>query len=71
MLDMIDKLTKSGNNEAAQQLLSQLEDILRNLQPGMPQQGMGEGQESPLSQMLDQLSELMRKQQKLMDETNA
>jgi uncharacterized protein (TIGR02302 family) len=69
MLDMIDKLTESGNNKAAQQLLSQLEDILRNLQPGMPQQGMGEGQESPLSQMLDQLSELMRKQQKLMDET--
>lgn len=69
MLDMIDKLSKSGNNEAAQQLLSELEDILRNLQPGMPQQGMGQGQESPLSQMLDKLSELMRKQQKLMDET--
>lgn len=69
MLDMIDKLSKSGNNEAAQQLLSELEDILRNLQPGMPQQGMGEGQESPLSQMLDKLSDLMRKQQKLMDET--
>ena len=69
MLDMIDKLSKSGNNEAAQQLLSELEDILRNLQPGMPQQGTGQGQESPLSQMLDKLSDLMRKQQKLMDET--
>lgn len=69
MLDMIDKLSKSGNNEAAQQMLSQLEDILRNLKPGMPQQGQAQGQESPLSQMLDKLSDLMRKQQKLMDET--
>lgn len=69
MLDMIDKLSKSGNNEAAQQMLSQLEDILRNLKPGIPQQGQAQGQESPLSQMLDKLSDLMRKQQKLMDET--
>ncbi len=69
MLDMIDKLSKSGNNEAAQQMLSQLEDILRNLKPGTPQQGQGRGQESPLGQMLDKLSDLMRKQQKLMDET--
>ncbi|MCA3554435.1 TIGR02302 family protein [Aestuariivirga sp.] len=71
MLDMIDKLSKSGNNEAAQQLLSQLEDILRNLRPGMPQQGQGQGQgqESPLGQMLDKLTGLMRQQQNLMDET--
>ncbi|MCA3561725.1 MAG: TIGR02302 family protein [Aestuariivirga sp.] len=69
MLDMIDKLSKSGKNEAAQQLLSQLEDILRNLRPGMPQQGQGQGQESPLGQMLDKLTDLMRQQQKLMDET--
>jgi len=69
MLDMIDKLSKSGNNEAAEQMLSQLEDILRNLKPGMPQQGQGQNQESPLSQMLDKLTDLMRQQQKLMDET--
>ena len=70
MLDMIDKLSKSGNNEAAQKMLSQLEDILRNLKPGAPQQqGQSGGQESPLGQMLDKLSDLMRKQQKLMDET--
>ena len=35
----------------------------------MPQQGQAQGQESPLGQMLDKLSDLMRKQQKLMDET--
>ncbi len=69
MLDMIDKLAKSGNNEAAQQMLSELENILRNLRPGMPQQGQGQNQDGPLSQMLDKLSDLMRQQQKLMDET--
>ena len=70
MLDMIEKLAQSGANEAAEQLLSQLEDILRNLQPGsQQQQGQGQPQDSPLGEMLDQLSELMRKQQQLMDET--
>ncbi|WP_373505045.1 TIGR02302 family protein [Aestuariivirga sp.] len=67
MLDMIEKLAQSGANEAAQEMLSQLEDILRNLQPGQPQQG--QMQEGPLGQMLDKLSELMRQQQKLMDDT--
>ncbi len=70
MLDMIEKLAQSGANEAAQEMLSQLEDILRNLQPGMAQQQPGgPQQDSPLGQMLDQLSELMRRQQQLMDET--
>jgi uncharacterized protein (TIGR02302 family) len=67
MLDMIEKLAQSGANEAAEQMLSQLEEILRNLQPGMPQQG--QMQEGPLSEMLDKLSELMRQQQRLMDDT--
>ena len=67
MLDMIEKLAQSGANEAAEQMLSQLEDILRNLQPGMPQQG--QAQDSQMSEMLDKLSDLMRQQQKLMDDT--
>jgi uncharacterized protein (TIGR02302 family) len=67
MLDMIDKLAQSGANEAAREMLSQLDDILRNLKPGMPQQG--QMQDSPLGQMLDRLSDLMRQQQKLMDDT--
>jgi uncharacterized protein (TIGR02302 family) len=67
MLDTIQKLAESGANEAAQEMLSQLENLLRNLQPGMaqmPQQG-----DTPLSEMLGDLSELMRRQQQLMDET--
>jgi uncharacterized protein (TIGR02302 family) len=67
MLDMIQKLAESGANEAAEQMLSELENILRNLQPGMPQQG--QTQQGPMNEMLDKLSDLMRQQQKLMDET--
>ncbi len=67
MLDMIQKLAESGANEAAEQMLSELENILRNLQPGMPQQG--QMQQGPMSDMLDKLSDLMRQQQKLMDDT--
>ena len=39
MLDAIEKLARSGANEAAQELLSRLEEILSNLQPGMAQDG--------------------------------
>ena len=67
MLDMIQKLAESGANEAAEQMLSELENILRNLQPGMPQQG--QMQQGPMNDMLDKLSDLMRQQQKLMDDT--
>jgi hypothetical protein len=67
MLDMIEKLAQSGANEAAEEMLSQLENILRNLQPGMPQQG--QMQDGQMSEMLDKLSDLMRQQQKLMDDT--
>ncbi len=69
MLDMIEKLAQSGNNDAAQQMLSQLEDILRNLQPGMPQQQQGQQGNSEMGEALDKLSELMREQQRLMDDT--
>jgi uncharacterized protein (TIGR02302 family) len=67
MLDTIQKLAESGANEAAQEMLSQLESLLRNLQPGIGQmQAQGD---TPLSEMLGDLSELMRRQQQLMDET--
>ncbi|WP_162914191.1 TIGR02302 family protein [Taklimakanibacter lacteus] len=67
MLDTIQKLAESGANEAAQEMLSQLENLLRNLQPGMAE--MQPQGDSPLSEMLGDLSELMRQQQQLMDDT--
>ena len=34
MMDQIENLAKSGNREQAQELLSQLEDMMNNLQAG-------------------------------------
>ncbi|MBI2718650.1 MAG: TIGR02302 family protein [Rhizobiales bacterium] len=69
MLDTIQKLAESGANDAARQMLSQLDDILRNLKPGQQQGQMQSQQGQQLGKMLDQLSELLRRQQQLMDDT--
>ncbi len=68
MLDDIDKLNKSGSKDAAQDMLSQLDQLLQNLQPGLSDQASKDG-DPGLQQKLDELSEMMRKQQKLMDQT--
>jgi Domain of unknown function (DUF4175) len=68
MLDEIEKLSKSGDKKAAQDLLAQLDDILRNLRPGQPRNAQGQTSDQ-MSQMLDQLQEMMKRQQGLMDQT--
>jgi uncharacterized protein (TIGR02302 family) len=68
MLDDIEKLNKSGSKDAAQEMLSQLDQLLQNLQPGVSDQAGKEG-DSELQQKMDELSDMMRKQQKLMDQT--
>ncbi len=68
MLDAIDKLARSGANEAAQELLARLEEILSNLQPSLAEEGM-EQQMPPLADMLQDLGELLQRQQELMDQT--
>jgi uncharacterized protein (TIGR02302 family) len=67
MLDRIEELAKLGDAEAAQQLLSQLQQMLDNLQMAQP------GQMSPMDEeamrQMDELARMMREQQRLMDET--
>ena len=46
MLDQIENLAKSGNRDQAQELLSQLQDMMNNLQAGRQQQGQS-GQQKP------------------------
>ncbi len=67
MMDMIENLARSGARDAAQQMLSELENILQNLQPGRRQ--ANPQRTSPMAKMLDQLSNMMRRQQQLMDQT--
>ena len=68
MMDRIEDLAKSGSKEAAQQLLSELQQMMDNLQamrPGQPQNG----EQNAMQQQMNKMGELLQRQQQLMDET--
>jgi uncharacterized protein (TIGR02302 family) len=67
MLKKIEDLARTGSKDAARQMLSELRDILENAQNGRQQAQQGDGQE--MMNMLDGLSDLIGKQQQLLDET--
>ncbi|PBB26720.1 MULTISPECIES: TIGR02302 family protein [unclassified Mesorhizobium] len=67
MMDQIENLAKSGDRDKAQQLLSQLQDMMNNLQAGRQPQG-GE-QDSQMRQQMDKLGEILRRQQEMMNDT--
>ncbi len=67
MLDQIENLSKTGAKDAARQLLSQLQNMLENLQAGQPQQG-DQGQQQQM-EALNQLGDMIRKQEELMNKT--
>jgi uncharacterized protein (TIGR02302 family) len=71
LLDQLEDLAKSGARDQAQELLSQLQDMMNNLQMGQQQAGRQgqQGQQNQMRQQMDQLGELMRRQQELMNET--
>lgn len=71
MLDQIEDLARSGSRDQAMDMLRQLQDMMNNLQAGRQQQmDPGQGQQSEMRRQLDQLGELMRRQQELMNETH-
>ncbi len=66
LLDQLRELSESGATEEAQQLLSELQNLMENMQPmpfQMPQQP------SEQLEMLNDLNEVVRGQQRLLDET--
>ncbi|RWM10144.1 MAG: TIGR02302 family protein [Mesorhizobium sp.] len=67
MMNQIENLAKSGDRDKAQQLLSELQDMMNNLQAGRQQPG-GE-QDSELRQQMDKLGDIMRRQQEMMNDT--
>ncbi|QND68528.1 TIGR02302 family protein [Mesorhizobium loti] len=67
MMDQIENLAKSGDRDKAQQLLSQLQDMMNNLQAGRQQQG--DQQDSEMRQQMDKLGEILRRQQEMMNDT--
>ena len=68
MLDDIEQMNKGGSKDAARDMLSQLDQLLQNLQPGLSDQAGKQG-DPGLQEKMDGLSDLMRRQQKLMDQT--
>ena len=68
MLDQIENLAKTGARDAARQLLSELQNMLENLQAGRPMNGDQQNGEQ-MMQSLEQLGDMIRKQQELMDKT--
>src|SRR5262249_27064057 len=69
LMDQIENLAKSGNREQAQELLSQLEDMMNNLQAGRQQRQGQSGQQGEMRQQMNKLGEIMRRQQEMMNET--
>lgn len=67
MMDQIEDLAKSGDRDKAQQLLSELQDMMNNLRTAR-RQGQGQ-QNSEMRQQMDKLGEIMRRQQEMMNET--
>jgi uncharacterized protein (TIGR02302 family) len=67
MLDRLENLARSGNREAAQQLLDQLQQMMENLQTARP--GMQQDGDDDMNSALDELSDMIRKQQQLRDKT--
>jgi uncharacterized protein (TIGR02302 family) len=65
MLDQIENLAKSGSRDQAQELLSQLEEMMNNLRTARPQRGQGrEGEQSEMREQMDKLGDIMRRQRK-------
>lgn len=67
-LDQIEDMARSGNRDQAQQMLDQLQNMMNNMQASR-NQGQQDGEPSPMEQQLEQLGDILRQQQELMDET--
>lgn len=65
MIERMERLSRSGDKDAARQLLEQLQQMLENLQMAQP----GQGSDSDDQQALNELGDMIRKQQQLRDKT--
>ena len=65
MIERMERLSRSGDKEAAKQLLEQLQQMLENLQMAQP----GQQGDNDMEQALNELGDMIRKQQQLRDKT--
>lgn len=71
-LKQLEDMAKLGNRSAAEQLLSELEQLMDNLQVNPGNSGSGESQNKTdeMQKQLDRLGDLMRKQQETLNDTH-
>jgi uncharacterized protein (TIGR02302 family) len=65
MIERMERLSRSGDKDAAKQLLEQLQQMLENLQMAQP----GQGGDDEMEQAQNELGDMIRKQQQLRDKT--
>jgi len=65
MIERMERLSRSGDKDGAKQLLEQLQEMLENLQMAQP----GQSGDSDMQQSLNELNDVIRKQQQLRDKT--
>ncbi|THD54062.1 MAG: TIGR02302 family protein [Bradyrhizobium sp.] len=65
MIERMERLSRSGDKAAAKQLLEQLQQMLENLQMAQP----GQSGDGDMEQALNELGDMIRKQQQLRDKT--
>ena len=68
LLNQLENLARSGDRAAAQQLLSELQRMMNNIQPPSSTAQQGQ-QNSEMREQIDRLGELIQEQQRLMNET--
>lgn len=66
MIERMERLSRSGDKDAAKQLLDQMQQMLENLQMAQPGQSGGDDE---MNQALNELGDMIRKQQQLRDKT--
>lgn len=68
MLNQIEEMAESGNREQAQRMLNELQNMMNNMQANRQQQQQS-GEQSEIEQQLNELGEILREQQRLLDQT--
>jgi uncharacterized protein (TIGR02302 family) len=65
MIERMERLSRSGDKDAAKQLLEQMQQMLENLQMAQP----GQGGDDEMQRSMNELNDMIRKQQQLRDKT--
>ncbi|MFA6265430.1 MAG: TIGR02302 family protein [Pseudolabrys sp.] len=68
LMDRMEQMARSGNRDAAKALLDQLQAMMENLQMARPGANQDQGDQD-MNSALDELSDMIRKQQQLRDKT--